>query len=175
MRRNNYLHVNAAHSETVSAALILLYSIFMLPLMYEVFRNKELSLPVLVILISSTLIIGFFIKRICAMGLYVYDKQILIKGMFKTRSIDIKSIAGIKITQVYVASGRGSYSPLMSLKGEVFFSAILLNSVTGEMRHHQKGDLEFIQRFNKYVICSVSYQKEVIEYLKKLNPRIRII
>lgn len=43
------------------------------------------------------------------------------------------------------------------------------------MRAYSQGDLWFNQEYRDFVICSVIYEKNAIDYLKSINPNMEIM
>ena len=115
--------------------------------------------------------VSFFLLR--KFGLYIRQGEVYYKTL-RERSIDVQEIAGIKIMQEYVHTETGFY-PQTDRHGNPLFSITLLRSLDGEMYTHDRDDITFRHKFWRHVIGYAVYDKEAVEYLLYLNPKIEII
>ena len=138
-------------------------------------KHNEITVGLVFVCILSTFITFLLRRYYNSIGLYINGMNVYYKNIAK-RNININEIAGIKIIQSYGAGGkyRGFY-PLKNRKGEMLYSAILLKTIFDEMYNYQQGDLWFNSNYKRQIICSVIYDKSTIDYLKILNPNIKII
>ena len=108
------------------------------------------------------------------MGLYIDGKDVTIKRAFTAKKIDPRDIVAIKILQAYYET-RLTSGPVIGENGAPEFTAYLLKSVSNDMCRFQGRDTRFFRMYDKHIICTIVSDLEAIEYLKTLNPRIRII
>lgn len=156
-------------------AIVILYILTSAVLIALVWPASGVSgVGAILALVLITAVAVILIRFICSIGLYIEGPTIYYKGL-KKKWIDIYEIVGIKVEQAYGYHTYKGLHPLKTPKGEFLYSAIFLNSLTDEMHTHHGGDLWFFQEFRKHTICLTIYKKEAIDYLKTLNPRIRII
>ena len=94
---------------------------------------------------------------------------------FKSTKINVEDIVGVKIIQAYSCSENKPFYPIKNAKGEMLYSAAFLRSVTEEMYHYKDGDLWFNREYRKHIICWTIYEQDAIDYLKDINPNIKVI
>ena len=158
------------------------------------FSRYDLICYLLLILMGITPILFFMYKYLSSVGLYICGSDIYYKKI-KNKKIDMGDVVGIRVIQSYGPEITTRYAPMKNIgdlfyfvfmssdvskpmrksEGELLYTIFLLNEITDEMYNVQNGDLSFNQEFKRQIICSAVYCEEAVDYLKKLNPNIKII
>lgn len=164
------------HPSYIPLPIILLipYASFVVPLIGTAFKLRSIPVGVLIFVVLATLITVPLCIRIPSMGLYIDGKDVTIKRAFTAKKIDPRDIVAIKILQAYYEM-RLSSGPVFGANGAPEYTAYLLKSVTNDMCRFRGRDTRFFRMYDKHIICTIVSDLEAIEYLKTLNPRIRII
>ena len=170
---NNSYFLKKSHVGITSHTIII-YIIIIVFVISKFIKDSELSMPLIFVVAFTTVITNVIVKYDNSIGLYINGMNIYYKNI-KAREIDFNEIVGVKIIQAYSAGKYRGFYPLKNQKGELLYSAIMLKSLTDEMCTYKKGDLWFNKDFKNYIICSVIYDKNAINYLKNINPNIKII
>ena len=126
-------------------------------------------------ILCATLII-IWLRMGVKSGLHIEDNYVFYK-FFSKKEIDISSIAAIKICQVYRLGGRFmGYYPMKNENGEIVYSMFLMSKIDEKMINHDFNNVDFKSEYRGcYIICEVIYDREAANYLKTLNPNIKII
>ena len=163
-------HINSL----ISVYITLLYILIIVLIVAIALRYNEVSLGLVVVFISSTIAAFIAIKYFNSIGLYINDTNIRYKGIL-VRNISVDDIAGIKILPAYSAGKYRGFYPLKDDKGNLLYAAIVLKTIDASMYNYQEGDLWFNSTYKKNIICSVTYDKDAVDYLKQINSKIEII
>lgn len=150
---------------------------YVLVIAFVVFKtviDKERYVTSVFSILILTIIVILIIRHDNATGLYIKGKNIYYKN-FKLNEISAEDIAGVKIIQAYSVSKYKTFYPIKNRRGEMLYSAFFLKTLSEEMYSYKKGDLWFNKEFKNYIICSTVYEQNVIDYLKDINPSIKII
>lgn len=159
----------------VSAYLILTYATLCVLLLIITVNNRNMILGCLMILFAITILLFALIKLYNGKGVYIDNDKVYYKNI-KKQIINIESIKGIKVVKAYTAKGKyGGFYPLRDREGNELYTIVLLKNITEDMINFSEGDLWFIQEFKNQIFCSAVYEEDAIEYLKLLNPNIKII
>ena len=116
----------------------------------------------------------FVCRRVKSMGLYIDGADVYYKGM-RRKEINIYDIAGVKVLQAYGASRYKGIYPIKESNGDKRYSAIFIRGLQDGMQSYNRGDLWFNQEYREFVICSVLYDKNAVDYLKSINPDIEVM
>ncbi len=116
----------------------------------------------------------FVCRHVDSMGLYIDGTDVCYKGM-RRKEINIHDIAGVKVLQAYGASGYKGIYPIKESNGDKRYSAIFISELQDGMQSYSRGDLWFNQEYREFVICTVLYDKNAIDYLKSINPDIEVM
>lgn len=160
--------------DSVIPHTIIAYVLVIAFVVFKIVRDKEMSVTSLLSILFFTAVLILVIKHDISTGLYIKGINMYYRN-FKSTKIYVEDIAGVKIIQAYSVSKYKTFYPIKNTKGEVLYSAFFLRSLTEEMYHYKKGDLWFNNEYKKHIICSTVYEQNAIDYLKNINPNIKII
>lgn len=170
---NNSYFLKKSHV-SITPHVIIVYVLIIAFGIFKLVKDSQFSVVLFLVIAFSTVIVSLIIKYEHSVGLYINGMNVYYKNL-KTREIDINNICGVKIIQSYSVDKYKPFYPLKNHRGEFLYSAIILKSLTEEMVGYTKGDLWFVNDFKKHIICWVVYEKNAIDYLKDINPNIKII
>ncbi len=69
---------------------------------------------------------------------------------------------------------RGFY-PLKDKYGKQIYTAIFLKEIIPDMYKFKKGDLWFVQKYKKHILCRAVHDDKIVSGIKLLNHKIEII
>lgn len=153
---------------------IIAYVLVITFVVFKIARDKEMSVTSVFSILFFTIVLILIIKYDNSTGLYIKGINIYYRN-FKSNEISVEDIAGVKIIQAYSVGKYKTFYPIKNKRGEMLYSVFFLKSLTEEMYPYKKGDLWFNKEFKEHIICSTVYEQNVIDYLKDINPDIKII
>lgn len=155
----------------ISIYLLSFYAIFlMVSFLFFISFNVFKFTVVLIVMVFSFCM--FLCIKVCrSNGLYINDKSLYYKCIGKTY-INLDRIVGIKIMPAYTSGKYRNFYQMKNSNGELLYSVALLHTLSSKMYNFEKGDLWFNKAFQKCIICTVTYNKEAMEYLKGIKPNI---
>lgn len=116
----------------------------------------------------------FACKHVESMGVYINCTNVYYKKM-RYKKVKVQDIAGVKVLRAYGASGYKGIYPIKESNGDKRYSAVFIRELQDGMQSYNRGDLWFNQEYRDFVICSVLYDKNAVDYLKSVNPDIEVM
>lgn len=137
-------------------------------------KNNELPMFLTAIFVISIIVTYLIYRSEATTGLYINDASVFYKSCIKKININVNEIAGIKILPSYGWKQYGGYYRLKDSDKRLLYSAFILKELNDEIVAYERGDIWFINNFKDHIICSVIYEKNGIDFLKNMNPEIKI-
>lgn len=127
-----------------------------------------------------TLVLTMFVCRyLSTCGLYIQEEHIFYKT-FRIKNIDIREIAAVRITKaVWRTNSSQLFHPDIDwtdTDGRQLYSMVFYHEYRPQsMCGPDYGDRFFVDTFLDSVLFRTVYNKDVLQYLKKENPKLIII
>lgn len=144
------------------------------PMFLLVYKHRETLSICSLINIVSVCLLYLLCRARRNSGIYIDTDKIYYRAFFIKKEILPSDIAGIKIIRSCIEGIYLSHE-LKDADKKQLYNIILLNTVVSGMYNYDASDLYFQRRYRKYVLCSVIYDKELVEYIEELNPNIIIL
>ena len=171
MKREFFLNVPTG--DMLSAA-IKICGFVMAALLIRIGYIREKTAVFAIAAVAVVIIAIFVCRHVDSMGLYIDGTDVCYKGM-RRKEINVHDIAGVKVLQAYGASGYKGIYPIKESNGDKRYSAIFIRELQDGMQSYSRGDLWFNQEYREFVICSVLYDQNAIDYLKSINPDMEVM
>ena len=115
-----------------------------------------------------------FFYKLKKIGIYVIDKDIVIKKMCTEKKYTLQNIRAVCIVKS-VYKGKYNCVNLKDFTGRQLYTLFLLTDYRSQMYNYTSGDFTFMIEFNEYILGGCVYDNSFFNWLLKENPQIKVI